>query len=410
MQVFKCAMRIIRAHISFPLIYIVGLSFMGILMAFSFNFGQTGDSDTYEPEKGTFAVVNRDGSALSNGMTEALGEFGEQVEVEDSRLAFQDAVAKGSIDYLLIVPENYGADFIDAARNGDSTPVMDTVYSYYSLDGAYMDEVLNSYLGAARTFAISNSDASPENIADDALDAVSHRAKTSIISTGASMPEADRFVFYMQWSTYTLFAGITVCVGMLVAAMGRSDVRRRNLASPMHFAAYSLQLALACLVFTIAAWVWSFGIGICFFPAAIAELSVPGIIWCALSMLSFCMIPLGVGFLLGQLGASNMATNAAGNIFGLVISFLGGAWISLDIMPPEILSVAKCLPGYWYNIACKESAHLSAAPSLDAVSLILGDMGILLLFAAAIFAAGMLAGRIRVQPSGANSNAVEVTE
>ena len=38
MQVFKCAMRIIRGNIVFPIIYIIGLSFMGIFMAASFDF------------------------------------------------------------------------------------------------------------------------------------------------------------------------------------------------------------------------------------------------------------------------------------------------------------------------------------------------------------------------------------
>ena len=38
MQLFKCAIRIIRGNIIFPIIYIGGLSFMGIFMAASFDF------------------------------------------------------------------------------------------------------------------------------------------------------------------------------------------------------------------------------------------------------------------------------------------------------------------------------------------------------------------------------------
>ncbi len=35
MQVFKCAMRIMRASFAFPLIYVVGLSLMSVVLAFS---------------------------------------------------------------------------------------------------------------------------------------------------------------------------------------------------------------------------------------------------------------------------------------------------------------------------------------------------------------------------------------
>ena len=33
MQVFKCALRILRASFIFPLIYVVGLSFLSVLIA-----------------------------------------------------------------------------------------------------------------------------------------------------------------------------------------------------------------------------------------------------------------------------------------------------------------------------------------------------------------------------------------
>ena len=38
MQVFKCALCVIRGHAVFPLVYIVGLSLMGLFMASSFDF------------------------------------------------------------------------------------------------------------------------------------------------------------------------------------------------------------------------------------------------------------------------------------------------------------------------------------------------------------------------------------
>lgn len=402
MQVFKCALRIIRAHAIFPLVYIVGLSFMGLFMAMSFDFGQgTGE---FEREQADYAVVDRDASPISEGIAEALAGQGTQVQVADEQRAFQDAVAKGAVEYLLVVPEGYGNAFLRAVRAGEEPPAMDVVYSYYSAEGAFMDEGVSSYLSAARALAVAFPEQTAQQVADGALEAVGYRAEAQIVPTSSSMSEADRFVFYLEWSMYTLFAGITVCVGMLTMVMGRADVRRRDLASPLPFGSYNLQLALACLVVTIGAWAWSFALGLVAFPAAVAEISATGLAWCAASMLAYCAVPLGLGFLLGSLGASMLVSNAVGNIVGMVISFLGGAWISLDLMTPEVLVLAHALPGYWYSSACTASAHLAEGAGLSAVLPVLQDIGVMLLFAVALLCAALAAAKARTRTASAGGN------
>ena len=402
MQVFKCALRVIRAHAVFPLIYIVGLSFMGLFMASSFDFGQ--EAATFEREQADYAVVDRDGSPISEGIACALADQGTRVEVDDSQRAFQDAVAKGAVEYLLVVPEGYGEAFLQAVRAGQEPPEMDVVYSYYSMEGAFMDEGVANYLGAVRTLAVAFPEQSAQQVAEGALDAVGHRVEAQIVPTGSAVSEADRFVFYLQWGTYTLFAGITVCVGMLTTVMGRSDVRRRDLASPLPFGSYNLQLALACLVVTVGAWAWAFMLGLLAFPAAVAEISMTGLVWCAASMLAFCAVPLGLGYLLGSLGASALVSNAVGNIVGMIVSFLGGAWISLDLMTPEVLTAAHALPGYWYSSACAASAHLPADAGMASVLPVLQDIGVMLLFAAALLCAALVAAKARTRTASAGGN------
>ena len=57
MQLFKCAIRIIRGNIIFPIIYIVGLSFMGIFMAASFDFDM--NENGLERYSCNFSVIGR---------------------------------------------------------------------------------------------------------------------------------------------------------------------------------------------------------------------------------------------------------------------------------------------------------------------------------------------------------------
>lgn len=403
MQVFKCALHIVRAHIVFPLVYIVGLSFMGIFMAISFDFGQP--SEEFQLDKAEYAIVDRDGGPIAQGIAEALKPVGERIDIEDSRLAFQDAVAKGTVDYLLVIPDGYSEAFRDAVESNKELPKAESIFSYYIMEGVFVDEAVNAYLGNLRTLMLAKPDASMSAIVEDALDVTSQHAKTMIVPTESLKSEADRFVFYLQWSTYTLFAGITVCIGVLTATMNRADLRRRNLVSPMPFLSYNLQLALACIVITLAAWAWSFVLGMIAFPEAIAQISALGMVWCALSLLVLCLIPLSLGFLIGQLGASMIVANAIGNIVGMVVSFFGGAWIPIDLMSPEILTIAHWLPGLWYINSCSLSAHLGASPDMQALIPILECFGVMLLFAAAIFAVALVMGRMRTQTSDAGGNA-----
>ncbi len=399
MKAFECALRIVRGNILFLLVYVVGLSFMGVFMAQSFGFGAV--DETLQEQTAEFSVVDRDGSSLSRGLEEFLESRGIAVFIEDSTQAFQDAVAKGQTDYLLVIPAGYGQAFQEAARAGADAPQMDVVYSYYAANGALMDEAVNTYLSCVRTFLIETPDCDLSMAVGEAARATDESVAVQTVDTKSGMTEADRFVFYLQWSTYTLFAGIVVCVGMLITTMNRADVRRRNLASPLSYASYNVQLALACAVLAFASCAWTFLLGVVAFPAAAAAISLEGLVFCGLSILCYSCMALAFGFMLGQFGVSSLMCNAAGNIFGMVISFLGGAWISLDVLSPEVVMLAHWLPGFWYTDACRLSAHMTPGGPTGEVLL---DMGILLLFAMAFLSVGFVAAKKRLQTSEAGGN------
>lgn len=398
MQVCKCAMRIVRGNLVFLLVYIVGLSFMGLFMAQSFSFDKV--DVALDQDAPDFAIVDRDDSELSRALAAFLDGRGIAVEVEDSRLAFQDAVAKGEVDYLLVVPEGFGAAFREAALQGGEAPRMDVVYSFYEANGALMDEVVDAYLGCVRTLMVANPDASAETVLAGAAEAMAHEAPVSVIDTNAAASEADRLVFFLQWSTYTLFAGVVVCVGLLVSKMNRADVRRRNLASPLSYASYNGQLAFSCGAIALASAVWVLVLGLIAFPEAASSIGAGGLALCAVAVAVYALMALSFGFMVAQLGANAMMCNAVGNIVGLVISFFGGAWVSLDLLSPEVAAVAWWLPGMWYTEACRAAASAGSAATGD----VLLDVGMLALFAVAFLSVGFTAARHRMQTAAAGGN------
>lgn len=407
MQVFKAAVKTVFRHPLYLLIYTVFLSMMGILMASSLPFGE-GDDAQFAQFQTKFSVIDRDGSDLSRGLTAYLGEHGIEVPLEDTEMALQDAVAKGQSSYVLIVPEGFGDALVNAARAGGDAPELETVYSYYSLEGSLMDQEVNEYVGIARAFAGLSPDASQAAIVTHADDVMAESAPVETVQLGGGTSEAQRFVFYLDWGTYTLFATIIVCVGLLMGTINRTDLKRRNLVSPVPSFTYNLQVAAASLVVMAGVWLWTVGIGLIVFAESVSQISSIGLAFMLILAFVFATVPLAIGYLLGQLGVGEFASNAIGNIAGMVVSFLGGVWISFDLLDPTVQAVAHFSPAYWYTNALQQASQLEAF-TLDSVMPILGNMGVLMLFTVAIFAVALVVGRLRVQSAEAGGNAGAAT-
>ena len=99
-----------------------------------------------------------------------------------------------------------------------------------------------------------------------------------------------------------------------------------------------------------------------------------------------------------------MVANAVGNIAGMVMSFLGGAWISIELMGPEIQTLSRFIPTSWYTEAVSKSVHLTDV-TLSSAAPVLANLGVVALFAAALFAVALVAGRVRMRSAEAGGNA-----
>lgn len=122
--------------------------------------------------------------------------------------------------------------------------------------------------------------------------------------------------------------------------------------------------------------------------------SWPLLVVAGAAMLAYALCAVAIGFLLGQAGLKDNAVNAVANIFGMVLSFLGGAWISLEFMPDAVVKIAHFTPSYWTNSMITGAAHADSA-SMQTIAPFMGDCGIALLFALAIFLVAVAIGRAR---------------
>ena len=448
MQVFKLCLCKIARNPLFFVIYVVGLSFMGLAMAAGLTSSLS--LERFERQPTQFAVIDRDDSELSRGVVAYLETQGVRQPVEDSGIGLQDAVAKGEVEYILIILEGYGQAFAEAVEAGAAPEPLESVYSFDAATGVLVDQRVNNYINIVFDLAVAQSAAGSVGrtetvgghvdaaagagvaagsgvgesagggegsvaeadgagaesavswglLANEALKVADTKVQASYMDAGAHSDGAQ-FLFYLEWSMYGLFAGVVVSVCGLNGSLSQTDLRRRNAVAPLTQASYNVQVALACLVIGVAAWAWDFGIGYVVFHGSASTLSALALAGLACAMFAFMLLALSVGFLLSKVRCSIAAANAAGNIGGLVLSFMGGAWVPLSVMSAEMIAIAHFLPGYWYTVACEQAAAIPAGLPMQELVSQLGpvawSLGVMLLFALAFFLVALVVGKVRVR-------------
>lgn len=393
MSTFKTSLRIVAAHWMYVLVYLVWLSMLGLLTGVA----QSGDaSDRVEETTVSVAVIDRDGSTISQGIKRYVESVGEARDLEDSERAMQDATAQNRIDYILIIPAGYGEEVRRAARAGAAPPRMDAVIGYESASGALMNVRIDSYAGQVVDYlsAVTEDPARAVALADDTT-ARSVPAQR-IARDAAPLPRS--LAVYAQFSLYPLVAFAVVAISALMTALGRRAVRSRLAAAPVSGCSRSLGLLGACLVIGAVGWLWIFGLGIAVFGAGSVTASAPllGVVGAALG--AYALVAVAVGFLIGQIGLGRSAANAVANIGGMALSFIAGAWVSSGWLPDAVVAVSRFTPGYW-AVRAISGAHTAASMSADAIGPLLADCGVCALFALAIACAGLAVGRTRARSS-----------
>lgn len=395
MQVFKTAIKSFFRHPIYLLVYVVWLSCMGLFMGMSVN---ELSADEYH-ERPSVAVVNRDEGELAQGLESFLLENADAVEVADNERALQDAVMQQQAHYIAIIPDGFTESFLSAVRTGDAgaSPSIQTVETSRAAVIIMMDNLANEYLNVARTYALANSSFDAAEIVERTREAMGHAADVRVVHVGSKTPLLGSLMVYLQFASYTLLLSIGICTAVIMAQFGRDEVRKRNLSSPLSMFSSSLQLGAACFVVMLFCWAFVAALGFAVYRSSLEGMSAGAVGGVLGSLLCYSLFTLAFGFLMGQLTQSELMMNAAANITGLVMSFLGGVWVPIELVGEPITTLARFTPAYYYNEALKASFE-TTGPVFSTGALV--NMGIIVLFALALFTTGLAMGRLRLARMG----------
>lgn len=380
MSTFKTALRMALAHPFYLLIYTVFISLMGVFIAASVSWNSSQLTE-YKPYDANVIVVDRDDSDLSRALTKHLGSRFELVTgIGDDTYDLADALsksnsAKGSADCVFFIPEEFEDDLVAAARAGEALPKLDVTYGSGTMAAALSSAEASRWISLAGAAAALEPAASNGDVAK----AAEHAAAT--------------LESYFNFGAYAIISSVIVSVGLVFSGMNEPERVCRMDAGPVSERQRSLAVFAAAAVLTVCIWFVSSMMGVVGFAGAVAEVGVGRVCLALAATFALACTPLAVGFALSSLGAREELLNGVGNLLGMLMTFLGGAWMPLSLMGPAVQTAAHFVPTYWVNDA------IGKALASDLTSAVLGDiacdLGVTVLFAAAIAAVGLALARAK---------------
>jgi ABC-2 type transport system permease protein len=334
-------------------------------------------------DRARIGIVGSDSGPLARGLAAAIdAEPSVRVDRFASERSLQNAVARGGVEAGLVLPAGYDA----AARTGRTLRLRyyarpDSIAQQLraTIDSAVADQ--SGVLGAARfvhrrrgtPFAAALARA---RVAAALVPAVSVRLTAP---DGTAYPESRSRYSSGASTQLLLFIFLTSLTGAARLIESRLlGVARRMLSTPTAvrtiLAGQTLgRLAVALLqaLIIVAGSALFFGVrwGD---PAGTAAV-----------VIAFSLVGAGAGTLIGSVFSNVEQAGPIAILIGLGLAALGGSMVPLEVFPPGVRAAAHATPHAWGNDAF--STLLNHGGNLGDV---LGDVGVLLAYAAVLLALG----------------------
>lgn len=391
MKVFNACALVIRRRYAAFLIYLVIFTALSVVMT-SMSVQQ--NDQTFNRTKTAVAVVDRDdGSPLSQGLIAYLAQNADLKELPDDKEALQDALFFRQVSYILVIPAGFSADF----AAGGSMRVEQTAVPG-SASGTYMNRLVEQYLSAARLYQT----ALPGLSEAQRLAAVSEDLKVQAPVEkkrfGGSSPVDETFAIYYRMMGYILMVLLVLTVSNVMMVFNRPDLRMRNLCAPIRPRTMNLQLSLCTGLVGAAFWCLTVIIGFLIYGGRLGGADPRTVLLMIGNSFVYLIVALSLSFLVSLFIRGGNVQNAVANFLALALSFLGGAFVPLELLGDGILTVSRFTPTFWYTSALEKITALTRY-DWAVLAPVVGDILVQLGFAAAFFSVALVLGRLRRQSS-----------
>jgi ABC-2 type transport system permease protein len=377
MQVYKAFFKIIYKNLSQILIY-VGVFFLLTLILT--NTYENPVNTNFAETKVNIAFVNHDAnSKFVEGLRNYLSINTNIVNIQQDIEKLQDALFFRKVEYIVKVPKG----FTQGLLNGKTVQLEKTTVPG-SASGIYIDSIINKFLNTAVTYTKNIKGLSNEQLISLIQKDLTQKTEVMINNNG-SVNQASRnekCAYFFNYLAYSLFAILILGVCCVMMVFNHSDLKKRNLCSPVKLRSMNLQLILGNFSFAVLAW---FIMIIASFIMYGSFMFTTSGLLLLLNSFLFTLTALSISYLVGNVIKSKNAMSAAANVFSLGTCFIGGVFVPQELLGKTVLTIASFTPTYWYVKSNNAIANMVNF-KIENLMPIFGNMLIIMGFAVAVLA------------------------
>lgn len=353
MRVFNTCIRIVKRRSAALIIYFVIFAALSVVMT---NLSVDKYSTDFVASKPAYTVINRDQeSPLTQGVRELLARYGEEVLLADEEEELKDAAFYHASDYILMIPLGFSESF-----GSENSLKLETMTTPDSAKGYYLDSLVNQYMNLADSWRILHPEWTEQQIVDTVLQDLSKGADVEIRQFGSTQPVSQQVQIFYMLNSYIMLVFSVLSLSILFMAFRKPDLHMRNLCSPLTSRSMNLQIGLCGMLLGTLFWILLTILGLFLYGGRLEGTDPRSLLLLMLNSFLFLLVSLSIGLLAGNFIKSGNSQNAAANFLSLGMSFLGGAFVPLDMLGAGMLQVARFVPTYWYITALNKICSLSS--------------------------------------------------
>lgn len=385
MTVFKGFLTLAKRNIG-----MFGLYF-GIFVALSvamvrFDGGESAVS--FEEECLEIAVIDRDGGTLAKGLTNYLGDKHILVDVEDDKAAIQEALFYRHIYYVVTIPENFEKQCVEQEQPLQTTKLPGATTTFY------IDQQIDTFLNDVRILVAAGF--SVEDAVKEVNEIGNSEPQVTFLDKNGNGGQQVAYATIFRFLPYVIIAALAYVLGFIMISYRKKEIRQRIQCSTVSLRWQNLQLLAAYLVIGVSFWLICMLIPLALYGREL--LTDTNLLYYMLNGLLMVLIALACAFTIGVAVEKPDVVNGVVNVVALGMSFLCGVFVPMSFLGEGVRKISHFLPVYWYENVVEILSN-NARPTAEQIHMIWQSFGIQLLFAAVIFAVGLVISKYKLQES-----------
>ena len=352
MKVFSACMKIIRKNLLLILLYNLMFAAIGIV-AGQMSSGES-DHQGFENSDFHYTLIDRDDSpSLADSIRSYLNHFARKYP-----LPMRQRLCRMHCSSTAQCHPHHTRGirlFSERRKSGKHFLFRQTEQCFRY----YVQFLLQSYLDTLSLCMEIPGISDLQQAAETALQISLTEAPVHLLSDGRATSISTFFQQFTVIEYYILVVVIMLCVSAIFIPFNRLEIRMRNNISPLSPMASGLQKWLAALLISLGIWIFtSFCAFLIDWKSTLAMEPVSLLlIWC--NSLLASLTAMAGALVCSHFIRNPNIQNAAANIAALILSFLGGVFVPLDLLGENVIHVGRFLPSYWYSTTADEIFHLS---------------------------------------------------